>query len=104
MLKFLIELPHEDEFLACARVVRVFLESGSHYLTNAEWGCMDDIHKSWIIVEADSKEEARMVLPPTYRPEATIVRLNRFSMSELESMIREHNKGAAGSPPSQAMT
>ena len=39
MPKFLIEVAHEPEVIACARVVEVFLKSGSHFLTNADWGC-----------------------------------------------------------------
>jgi len=37
MPRFLIEVPHESEVVACARVVQIFLTSGSHFLTNAEW-------------------------------------------------------------------
>ncbi|HYX20866.1 MAG TPA: hypothetical protein VFA98_08480 [Thermoanaerobaculia bacterium] len=41
MPRFLIEVPHEAETVACARVVDVFLKSGSHFLSNADWGCRD---------------------------------------------------------------
>ncbi len=52
MPRFLIEVVHESEVVACARVVEVFLRTGSHYLTHADGGCKDGVHKSWIIVEA----------------------------------------------------
>jgi hypothetical protein len=55
MPRFLIELQHEDEQLACSRFVQIFLETGSHYLTHADWGCMDGEHTAWITIEADSK-------------------------------------------------
>jgi hypothetical protein len=90
MAKFFIEVPHSEEQRACLEVVEVFLKSGSHFLTNAEWGCMDGEHKAWIIVEADSKEDARHVLPPAFRAEARIVSLNRFSMEEIEESLRAH--------------
>jgi hypothetical protein len=90
MSKFLIEVPHAEEEQACLEVVDVFLKSGSHFLTNAEWGCMDGEHKAWIIVEADNKEEARCILPPAFRPEAKVVGLNRFSMEEIEQSLRAH--------------
>jgi len=41
MRRFLIEVPHEAERVVCARVVEVFLKTGSHFLTHADWGCMD---------------------------------------------------------------
>ena len=66
MPKFLIEVPHESEVVACARAVKVLLESGSHFLTHADFGCCDGVHKSWIVVDVDSKDEARHILPPAF--------------------------------------
>ena len=90
MPKFLIEVPHEEERVACARAVHILLSTGSHYLTNADFGCLDGIHKGWITVDVESKEAARSILPPAYRSQATIVRLNNFSMKELEEIIQHH--------------
>jgi hypothetical protein len=41
MARFLIEVPHEEEVVACARVVEIFLKTGSHFVTHTDWGCMD---------------------------------------------------------------
>jgi hypothetical protein len=90
MPRFLIEVPHEENTLACARAVEVFLKSGSHYLTHADWGCRDRDHRSWMIVEVDSKDAARGILPPAFRSQAKIVQLNPFSMQEIEEIIRQH--------------
>ena len=90
MPKFLIEVPHESEVVACARAVKVLLESGSHFLTHADFGCHDGVHKAWITVELDSKEEARNTLPPVYRRQATIVQLTKFGLQELDDLIRDH--------------
>ena len=49
MGKFLIEVPREEEVLACARFVEIFLKTGSHFVTHADWGCRDGVHKAWII-------------------------------------------------------
>lgn len=90
MPKFLIEVPHSEDMIDCARVVKMFLTSGSHYLSNAEWGCEDGVHKSWMIVEVDSKEEAERILPPGYRAQATIVQLNRFSVDAMDRILKHH--------------
>ena len=74
MERFFIEVPHEAEKVACARAVQILLKTGSHYLTNADWGCTDGVHKGWIIVEAENKQEARGILPPAYRSQAEIVK------------------------------
>ena len=74
MARFLIEVAHEAEEVACARAVKILLETGSHFLTHADWGCEDDDHKGWIIVELETKEEAIALLPPAYRSQAKIVK------------------------------
>ena len=48
MPQFLIEVPHPEETLACAKIVKVFLSTGSHFLTHADWGCMDGVHSAWL--------------------------------------------------------
>jgi len=88
--RFLVEVPHDGSMLACARVVDVFLKSGSHFLSRADWGCKDGEHKAWMIVDMDSKDEARRLLPPALRPQAKIVQLNTFTMEEIESILRIH--------------
>jgi hypothetical protein len=90
MARFLIEVPHEAEAAACARVVETFLRTGSHFLARADWGCKDGEHKAWIIVEVDTKDEARGIVPAAFRPKAKIVRLNTFTMDEIEDDLRGH--------------
>jgi hypothetical protein len=86
MARFLIEVPHEATKAACARAVELFLRTGSHFLTHADWGCKDGEHKSWIIVEVESKEDARAIVPAPYREQAKIVQLNAFSMMDLDNL------------------
>jgi hypothetical protein len=90
MPRFLIELPHEEGTVPCARVVQVFLQTGSHFLTHADWGCRDGVHKAWIIVDVANKNQARDIVPPPYRSDAKIVQLNSFSLSEIEAILKEH--------------
>jgi hypothetical protein len=87
MPQFLIEVPHSPEANACAREVHVFLSTGSHFLSNADWGCMDGVHCAWLIVEAADKDEARMVVPPLFRSQAKIVGLNKFTLEQMEAIV-----------------
>jgi hypothetical protein len=91
MPKFLIEVPHEKDLLACAQVVESFLSYGSHFATKADWGCTDGVHKAWITIETDSKEDARNILPPAYRSQATIIKLNKFTMEEIDEILKLHS-------------
>jgi hypothetical protein len=90
MARFLIEVPHESEVMSCYKAIRVLLETGSHFLTHADFGCDDGVHKAWIVVEADTKDEARCTLPPGYRRQATIVQLCKFGLEELPDLMRRH--------------
>ncbi len=90
MARFLIEVPHEAATVPCARAVDVFLKSGSHFLTNADWGCKDGEHKAWMVVDVDSKQEARAIVPPVFRSQAKVVELCAFSVQEIEEILRQH--------------
>jgi hypothetical protein len=88
--RFLIEVPHEAEVAACARVVKAFLASGSHLLTHADWGCMDGDHRAWIIVDVANKAEAQAIVPPVFRASARVVALNHFSMDQIDQILKQH--------------
>jgi hypothetical protein len=96
MPKFLIELPHESEMVSCARAAKVLLESGSHFLTHADFGCHDGVHKAWMVVEVESKDEARSIVPPAFRQQAIIVQLNKFGLNELDDLIKHHQGRHSG--------
>ena len=90
MPKFLIEVPHEGTALDCTRAVEVFLRTGSHFLTHADWGCKDGEHKAWLVIDVATKDEARSVVPPEYRAKAKVVGLNAFTREDLDSIQRQH--------------
>jgi hypothetical protein len=90
MARYLIEVPHEPEVQACAQAVQVFLATGSHLLTHADWGCKDGKHSAWLTVEADSRDEARYLIPPAFRANAMITKLNAFTIEEIESIMSYH--------------
>jgi hypothetical protein len=76
--------------VSCSRAAKVLLESGSHFLTHADFGCRDGVHKAWIVVDVESKDEARNLLPVAYRRHASIVQLNKFGLNELDDLIKRH--------------
>jgi hypothetical protein len=94
MAKFLIEVAHESETIACARAVAILRDTGSHFLTHAEYGCRDGVHKAWMIVEAKDKDEIRRIVPPAYRDRTQVVQLNRFSVEEIDELLARHEGSA----------
>lgn len=90
MPRFLIEVPHGDTTAACVQAIDVFLRTGSHYLTHADWGCLDGVHKAWLIADVETRGEALNIVPADYRAQATIVQLNAFTMEHLQKLHRKH--------------
>jgi hypothetical protein len=90
MSKYLIEVPHRSDKIECLHTVEIFLRTGSHFLTHADWGCLDGEHKAWFFIEVDSKDEALRILPPAYRQDAKIIQLNKFSLKDVEELLKHH--------------
>jgi hypothetical protein len=84
MAKFLIEVPHDATEQACVAAVKIFYETGSHFLANADWGCHDGDHKAWMLVDVDTKDQARTIVTAAFRSEAKITELHRFTKEEIE--------------------
>ena len=83
MAKYLIEVPHGADKATCELAIKVFLQTGSHFLTHADWGCLDGEHKAWIIADVASKDEANFILPPAFRSSAKITLLTNFTAKDL---------------------
>ena len=58
----------------------------SHYLTHAQFGCDDGVHKSWVFVDAEDKEDARRMVPPLGRAMAVIVRVRQITPDEIRKL------------------
>ncbi len=88
----MIEVPHDNapEPVACSKVVQIFQQTGSHWVTHADWGCRDGNHKAWLVLEADSKDDARFVVPVQFRDDARITQLTKFSVDEIDNYLRRH--------------
>lgn len=94
MARYLIEVPHEANVIACTHAVQVFLRTGSHFMTHADFGCADGEHKAWLTVEVGSREDARRILPPMLRGQARIVKLSKFSLTHYGALFKAHMEDA----------
>lgn len=83
MATYLIEIPHSENTFECKQVIKLFVESGSHLLANAQWGCKAGVHKSWFISDFDSKEEAVQIIPPFLRHNASVIELTTFTKADI---------------------
>jgi hypothetical protein len=92
MSKFLLEVPHEEDMVSCEKAVRILLSTGSHFMTHAQFGCHDGVHKAWVIVDVDNKEEARAIIPSEYRNQSLVVKLTQFSLGKLNNIVVYHSE------------
>jgi hypothetical protein len=90
MKRFLIEVPHGEDKKSCNEAIQVFLATGSHFLTHADWGCEDGEHKAWIIVDVENKEEAKMILPSLFRQVAKITQLRNYTPDDFKTDDNVH--------------
>ena len=95
MPRFMIEVPHEADAFSCAQAVEALLRSGSHFVPHAVWGCKDGVHQAWIIVDVESKTEARGIVPLAFRANARVTALNLFSLDKPDELLSDH-PGNAG--------
>ena len=92
MPRFMVEISHEREdpsepvSVLCLRAVEEAVAQGSHYLTHAEFGCEDGVHKSWVFVDAEDKEDARRMVPPLGRATAVIVRVRPITPDDFRKL------------------
>ncbi len=90
MPTYLIEIPHSADPMECTKIIKIFLESGSHLLSNADWGCNDGVHKSWFISDFNNKEEALRVVPPMLRHDAAIIEITKFNKENMADLFSHH--------------
>ena len=90
MPRYLIEVLHDNNKQACNEAIRVFKTTGSHFLTNADWGCSDDIHKAWIMADLDNKEEALFIVPPSFRQKAKVITIPKYAFESVKESFKDH--------------
>jgi hypothetical protein len=56
----------------------------------ADWGCKDGDHRAWGVLEVESREEVRNIVPHAFQAHAKIVQLNHFTRTDLEDLLQRH--------------
>lgn len=82
MHRYIVISPHTGE--DCIMAVKQFRKYNAGFLTNFEWGCMDNDHTAYAIIEAENHENARMAVPPVFREKSRVVKLTHFNPMKTE--------------------
>jgi hypothetical protein len=78
MERFIIVSPHTAE--DCDRAIKEIHAAG--YLHHFEWGCKDDDHTGYAILEAENHEHARQIVPWFLRERAHAARVVKFGKAD----------------------
>lgn len=62
----------------CRMAIKHFREFHAGFLTHFEWGCYDNDHNAYAILEADSHAMAKMAVPPLFRDKTKVIKLVNF--------------------------
>ena len=77
----MVESTHTDE--DCLHVLDLVVAHG--HITHYDWGCESGVHTGWVIVEADSEDEALLSVPAMIRNKARAVKLTKFTPQIIQS-------------------
>lgn len=89
MEKYLIEIKNGGDKASCLRSIQSFLSSRSHYVTSAEWGCLEGEHKAWLIIKTNNPADALRIIPAAYRQHAKITQLHKFKTKEIDQVLHD---------------
>ena len=81
MDRYIIISPHTPE--DCIKAIKIIEAAGS--VTRWDWGCKDGEHCGWVVVEAESNQQALLAVPPLERHKARAIKLVRFTPQEISS-------------------
>jgi hypothetical protein len=76
MDRYIIISEHTAE--DCRMAVKHFMEHHASFMTHFEWGCYDNDHHAYAIIEADSHEQAKLSVPPLFRDKAKAIKVVHF--------------------------
>ena len=76
MNRYMVISGHTEQ--DCRQAVKYFAEFYAGYITHFEWGCKDNDHNAYAIIEADSHEEALMSVPSLLRDKTRVIKLTYF--------------------------
>lgn len=96
MPKFMVELSHTPD--DCIAAFGEPDQRDPDLLGEIYWGCMSGEHNGWVVVEAETEDQAREQAPKNYRGDLAITEVNEIS-SELDYAIDPTSPHPGQDPP-----
>lgn len=77
MPRFIVISSHTAE--DCRMALKHFREHHAGFLSHYEWGCYDNDHTAYLMLEANNHEEALNTVPPLFRSKSKAIQLTTFN-------------------------
>ena len=87
MPRFIVISSHTAE--DCRMAVKHFREHHAGFLSHYEWGCYDNDHTAYLMLEAGSHEEALNTVPPLFRSKSKAIQLKTFNPKSKSDAVHE---------------
>lgn len=88
MARYLVELPHTKE--DCLEALDSVVAFSNSLIDRIDWGCGNDVHTGWLLIEAQDANAAKMMVPTNIRDKAKAVQLNKFTSEQVHSFHEAH--------------
>ena len=88
MARYLLECPHTKE--DCLEALDSVVALSHSLMDRFDWGCGDDVHPGWAVIEAKDAEAARMMLPTNIRNRASATLLTKFTPEQVMAFHASH--------------
>ena len=88
MARYLVELPHTKE--DCLEALDSVVAHSQSLMDRIDWGCGEDTHTGWLVIEAQDANAAKMMVPSNIRDTARAVQLNKFTNEQVKSFHEAH--------------
>jgi hypothetical protein len=81
--RYIIEVPHSEE--ECITILDQMTGKPEN-LARFGFGCVDGDHRAIAVTEAENEQSARHILPLTLRSRGRIVKLEKFTLSDIKAI------------------
>jgi hypothetical protein len=88
MARYLVELPHTKE--DCLEALDSVVAFSHSLLERIDWGCGENVHTGWLVMEAQDEATAKMMLPTNIRARAKATQLVKFTPEQVMSFHEAH--------------
>ena len=89
MDKYIVISSHTAE--DCKLAIKQFRQYNAGFLTHFDWGCLDNDHKAYAIIDADSHANAKMAVPPLLRGKTKVFKLTSFDPMKTNDLLHEES-------------